>query len=270
MFLLTLLSGVTAFVGSLGGIGGAVLLVPVLTLLGIDPKIAAAFGMLSVAGGALASAPRQLGDGVVHHRLGIVLEIAASGGALAGALLGAVISASLLSRGLAVVAIVAAVAGATRKGLRNKPDELFSEEPPGEWPGSLSGAYRLDGELVPYRAQRLPVGMVAMGGAGLVAGLAGVGGGFIKTPIMSEIMKVPVRVAAATSTFTVGITAATSLIVFAGQDRIEYHRGAGIITGGLIGGQLGARLQQRVHPLVIRRVLSVVLVAIGILLLVRG
>ena len=71
------LSLATAMVGTLGGVGGAIILVPVLILLGVDPRIAAPLGILSVAAGSLAAAPRQLGEGVVHHRLGVTLEITA-------------------------------------------------------------------------------------------------------------------------------------------------------------------------------------------------
>lgn len=268
---LVVLAAVTAGIGSLGGIGGAVLLVPALVLLGVDPVDAAPLGVLTVAAGSLAAAPRQLEEGLVHHRLGITLEVAASAGAIAGALLAEAVSAELLSRALGVVAIGAAIAGGRRSGMRNLPNSIFGEEPAGEWPGTLAGAYELDdGSMVPYQARRLPLGLGAMTGAGLVSGLAGVGGGFIKTPAMSEIMHVPVKVAAATSTFTVGITAATSLIVFAAQGRIDATAGAAAVVGGLGGGWAGAHVQGRIPPAKVRSVLSVVLVLIGLTLVVTA
>lgn len=267
---LLLLGLATALIGTLGGIGGAVILVPVLVLLGVDPKLAAPLGILSVAAGSLAAGPRQLDEGVVHHRLGVTLEITGSAGALVGALLSDAVPGPLLARALAVVAVAAALAGGRRKGLRNKPQPEFASERLGEWPGTLGGAYRLGDEVVPYHARRLPLGLGAMLGAGLVSGLAGVGGGFIKTPTMSEIMHVPVKVAAATSTFTVGITAATSLIVFAGQGRLDFRAGSAVVVGGLIGGVGGSLLQQRLHPAYVRTFLSVALVIIGVILFVRA
>ena len=265
------LSFATALIGTLGGLGGAIILVPVLVLFGVEPQYAAPLGILSVASGSLAAASRHLDDGVVHHRLGVTLEIAATAGAIVGALLGGVIAATALSRVLAVVAIVAAISGVRRRGLRNLPRAEFSFEEPGEWPGTLSGAYRLSAtEVVPYAAKRVPGGLVAMLLAGLVSGLAGVGGGFIKTPAMNQIMNVPVRVAAATSTFTVGITAAASLIVFSGQGRIDYRAGAAIIVGGVVGGTVGAQVGRAIHPDLIRRLLTVMLVAIAVILVVTG
>jgi hypothetical protein len=139
-------------------------------------------------------------------------------------------------------------------------------EPAGEWPGTLGGAYDGPGGVVPYQARRLVPGLGAMVLAGAVSGLAGVGGGFIKTPAMSEIMHVPVKVAAATSTFTVSVTSATTLLVFAGQGRIDVVEGAGVVLGGLAGGAVGARLQGALPPVPVRRILGAVLVVVAVVL----
>jgi uncharacterized membrane protein YfcA len=267
---LALLSFATAAVGTVGGLGGAIILVPVLVLIGVDPAVAAPLGILSVAAGSLAAGPRQLESGLVHHRLGVTLEITASAGAIGGALLADAVSASLLARLLGVVAVAGALLGGFRRGMRNLPEVGFSSETAGEWPGTLQGAYRLGEDVIPYAARRVPLGLAGMTVAGFISGLAGVGGGFIKTPILSEIMHVPVKVAAATSIFTVGLTSATALIVFAGQDRISYREGAVVVVAGLAGGVLGARIQHVVAPPRVRIVLAVVLLLAGLSLLVRG
>jgi uncharacterized membrane protein YfcA len=267
---LIVVSALAAALGTLGGLGGAVFLVPALVLLGVEPVIAAPIGILSVGAGSLAAAPRQLGDGVVHHRLGVVLEAAASAGAIAGALLSDQVSGTALSVGLALVAFAAAAASMRSRGLRNRPRPEFTAELAGEWPGSLAGAYQLGSGVVPYRAHRVPLGLVAMLLAGLVSGLAGVGGGFIKTPAMSEIMRIPVKVAAATTTFTVGITAATTLVVFSFQDRLDLHAGATAVLGSLIGGVVGVRLQSHLPPGRVRAVLAGALVVVGAILLVTA
>lgn len=266
--ILVLLSMTTAAIGTLGGLGGAVFLVPLLILFGVDPHVAAPLGILSVGAGSLSAAPRQLDEGVVHHRLGVLCEVGASSGAIAGALVAAQMSDTALTVFLAITAILAAVAGGRRKGIRNPPRVEFSGELAGEWPGTLAGAYRLGDGVVPYQARRVPAGMGAMVGAGIVSGVAGVGGGFIKTPAMSEIMHVPVKVAAATTTFTVGITSATSLLVFAAQGRVDYTAGAAIIVGGLLGGVVGARVQQALSPEHVRRFLAIALILVGVILLV--
>lgn len=263
---------VAAALGTLGGLGGAILLVPVLVLTGMSPSDAAPLGLLTVAAGSVAAGPHQLRGRMVNHRLGVVIELAAVVGAIVGALVSGLISEQALIVLLAVVAMGTAVTGLLKRGrsLRNPPDPECVASDVGERIGSLDGAYPLGDGVVPYRPRRIPVGLGFMTLAGLVAGTAGVSGGFIKTPALTELMRVPLKVAAATSTFTVGITASAALIVFAIQGRIDVQPSALVITGSLIGGQLGARIQALLPPWLIRRVLSVMLIAVAVSLASRA
>lgn len=263
------LGAACAFAGALGGIGGATLLVPVLLLLDVDPLVAAPLGMLTVAAGSLAAASRQIDDGLVHHRLGLSVELFASIGTVVGALASTQVSETWLSRLLGLAALVGAVAAIARKGLRNQPVGIFDDEPAGEWPGTLGGSYSLQGRVVPYHAERVPAGLGLSVLAGVVSGLAGVGGGFLKTPAMSEVMKVPVKVAAATTTFVSGVTAATALIIYAGQGRLDVRGGAGIVVGALLGGATGARLQSVLHATTVRRVTGSLLVVVAVVVIGR-
>ncbi len=260
----------TAGIGALGGLGGAVILVPVLVLTGTPIAEAAPLGLISVAAGSLAAGALQLREGTVNHRLGVTTETAATCGALTGALLSGVVGEALLQWVLGVVAIATAFVGGRRKGMRNRPDPTLGPDDLGERPGTLAGAYPLHADVVPYRADRLGAGLGLMGVAGLVAGLAGTSGGFLKTPAMSEVMRVPVKVAAATTTFTIGITSAAALVVLAVQGRISPEPAAAVALGSLVGAQLGALLQGRVSPPLVRRILSAVLVLVGLVLLVTA
>ncbi len=264
------LAFVTAAVGSLGGLGGAVLLVPALVLTGMSPRAAAPLGLVSVAAGSLAAAEPQLKERTVNHRLGVVTELAAGVGAVAGALASGAASDVFLKRFLAIVAIAAALLGGRRKGIRNLPDPALGPDDVGEHAGSLSGAYPLGDGVVPYRARRLGTGLGLFGLSGVLAGMAGASGGFIKTPATSEVMHVPVRVAAATTSFTIGLTAATGLIVMAVQGRLDLHDCAAVCVGSMLGGRVGALAQRRLSPPQVRRFLSVVLVIVGVVLLVRS
>ncbi|MFP5322279.1 MAG: sulfite exporter TauE/SafE family protein [Acidimicrobiia bacterium] len=261
---------VAAAVGALGGLGGAVLLVPALVLTGMPASEAAPLGLLTVAAGSIAAGPRQLAERTVNHRLGITTELAASTGAVGGALLSGALSDQVLTYLLAGVALAAAVAGGARKGVRNPPDPACEPSDVGERVGALGGAYPLGDAVVPYRVDHLSSGLGLMGLAGFIAGTAGASGGFLKTPATSELMHVPVKVAAATTTFTVGITSAAALVVFALQGRIDVEASAIVVVGSLIGGQLGAGLQSTLSPARIRRVLSVLLVGVAVVLVVRG
>lgn len=257
----------TAGIGALGGLGGAVILVPVLVLTGKPITEAAPLGLISVAAGSLAAGAFQLREGTVNHRLGVTTETAATFGALTGALLSGVVGEAVLKWVLGVVAIATAIVGGRRKGLRNLPDPTLGPDDLGERPGTLAGAYPLHTAVVPYRAHHLAAGLGMMGVAGLVAGLAGTSGGFLKTPAMSEVMRVPVKVAAATTTFTIGITSAAALVVLAVQGRISPVPAAAVALGSLLGARLGALLQGQLSPPLVRRSLSAVLVLIGLILI---
>ena len=261
---------VASGLGALGGLGGAVILVPALVLTGMAASVAAPLGLMTVAAGSIAAGPHQLAERSVNHRLGIVTELAASAGAVVGAVASGLVSDAVLTRLLAGVALAAALVGARRKGLRNLPDEACTRRDIGERVGSLAGAYPLGSGIVPYRPTRVGSGLGFMGIAGFIAGTSGASGGFIKTPATSELMGVPMKVAAATTTFTVGITSSAALVVFALQGRIDVEISAAVIIGSLLGGQLGARLQSTMPPTAIRRILSALLVLVAVVLVVRG
>lgn len=265
-----LMAAAAAGIGVLGGLGGAVLLVPALVLVGVSPATAAPLGLLTVAASSIAAAPRQLAERSVNHRVGLVAELAASSGAVVGATASGLVSEAVLIYSLAAVAVVAAFAGGRRTGLRNPPHPECTLDDVGERVGSLNGAYPLGDGVVPYRPRRLPVALVLMSVAGLIAGVAGVSGGFIKTAATSEVMGVPTKVAASTTTFTVGITAATALIVFALQGRIEPDVSAFVIAGALVGGTVGAHVQSKLHPAKMRRALSVLLVVVAVVLVTQA
>lgn len=260
----------TSGVGALAGVGGAVLLVPILVLSGMTVPEAAPLGLISVAALSIAAAPTHLQYRVVNHRLGLTTEVAASSGAVVGALVAGLLPDQLLVYVLAGTALAAALAGGQRTGLRNLPDPELDSDSIGERVGRLGGAYPLGAEVVPYEVKRLRVGLGFMSLAGLVAGTAGVSGGFIKTPATSELMHVPTKVAAATTTFTIGITAAAALAVFAVQGRIDTRAAAAVIVGALAGSVVGARLQARLEPARVRAGLSVVLVLVAVVMAVSG
>lgn len=258
----------TSAVGALAGSGGAVLLVPALVVSGMPVSQAAPLGLVSVAALSVAAGPRQLRDRLVNHRIGVTTEVAATTGAVIGAMTSNLLPDRALVLFLATVALAAAFAGGRRTGLRNPPDPSRGPEDIGERVGAFRGAYPVAGAVAPYRLKRLRVGVGLMAVAGFVAGTAGTSGGFIKTPATSEIMHVPTKVAAATTTFTIGVTAAAALCVFALQGRIEPRSSAAVILGSLLGGWTGAHTQSRLSPTWVRRGLSALLVVVAIVLVV--
>jgi len=261
---------VTSTVGSIGGLGGAVLLVPLLTLGEMTITQAAPLGLVSVIAGSVAAGRRQVDDGIVNHRFGIVTELGATSGAIFGVSLSGSLSNATLTLVLAAVAMLAAVGGAWRRGVRWKPDPNLAISDVGEKHGSLSGAYRLNDAVVPYAPSRMTLGVALMTISGVVTGLAGVGGGFLKTPLSSEVMRLPAKVAAGTSTFTIGLTASTALLLMAINGRVIASDAALVVLGALAGGTIGSGLQRKMSPQIVRRATAVVLACIAVVLVVRA
>ncbi|MFV0316994.1 MAG: sulfite exporter TauE/SafE family protein [Microthrixaceae bacterium] len=270
LWLLSLYATATAFGGAISGIGGATLLVPVLLLSGMDILDAAPLGLLSVAATSLAAGGRQLDAGLVHHRIGLTVELSASSFAIVGALASTTLPESWLARALGLGAFAGAMVTLSRSGVRNLPNEAFLDDAPGEWPGTLGGTYHYEGRAVPYQAQRVPLGLAVAAVAGAISGMAGVGGGFLKTPAMSEVMKVPVKVAAATSTFTTGITAASAILVFTGQGRLVVVPGAAVVLGALAGAAIGSRVQTAIPPSSARYVTGALLLVVAVVVIWRS
>jgi uncharacterized membrane protein YfcA len=272
-------SGIAAALGATGGLGGAVLLVPVLLARGIAPADAAPFGLMSVAAGSIAAAPTQLRDRSVNHRLGISVEFIAAIGTVIGAL-----NVGALSDTAVVIGLMAVVVIAIAVGLRHRDEPELeptgvestggseitahrvtgssSAIAVGERIGSLDGAYPSAGGVVPYHARRVPVGLGLMSVAGLVAGVSGVSAGFLKTAVMTEVMAVPVKVAAATTTFTVGITASTGLLIFVARGEIDPTACGAVIAASILGGRLGALIQGSLSPRSVKRVSLTLLCAV--------
>lgn len=269
--LLFALGGACAAAGAFGGIGGATLLVPLLLMFDVAPVDAAPLGLLAVAAGSLSAASRQLDDGLVHHRLGLTIELTASIGTVLGALIATDVPERLLALVLGASSLAGGVVALARRGMRNLPVESFdAEQTSGEWPGTLGGQYVLAGHVVPYQARRVPAGLAASTVAGFVAGLSGVGGGFLKTPALSEIMGIPVKVAAATTTFTLGITAATGLSIYWIQGRLDTRSGAAVVLGAIVGGLLGARFQSRIPATAARRITGSLLLVVAAVVIGRA
>jgi len=153
----------------------------------------------------------------------------------------------------------------TPQGERRPPGE--GEETTGyEAHGRLAGAFQSPrtGELVEYRARRLPLGLAVSFVAGNVSGLLGVGGGFIKVPAMRAGMRVPMRVAAATSNFMIGVTAAASLVIYIQQGFLYPLLAAPIAVGVTAGALAGTRASSLVSGRTLARLLAVLLLVLAV------
>jgi len=288
------------WLGALIGIGGGIIVVPALVLaFGYDIHLAVAVSLVCVVATSTAAGSAYVGEGLAHMRLGMALEIATTLGGITGGLIAVAISPRALSAVFAVVVLATAAVALRsrdpdeeRAGGRAGPDDgdggpvvgpgCADGVPPGrdrsdrgaggvvpggwEVPGTLAGAYvdPRSGLLVEYRAVRLGLGAGVSALAGMLSGMLGVGGGFLKVPAMTVGMKVPIKVAAATSNFMIGVTAIASLLVYFARGYLRPMVAAPIALGVVAGALLGSGLAARTSPALLRRVLVAVLVFVAL------
>lgn len=268
-----LLAALGVFAGALGaliGIGGGIVVVPVLVLaFGYDVRVAVATSLVAVVATSTAAGAVYVAEGVANMRLGMSLEVATTVGGITGGLVAIAVSPAAISAVFAVVMLVTAVlvlrGGDPHHDLDDAGGDRTRLSSGWEDAGALGGAYfdERGGQLVRYQAGRLPLGSAVAGAAGLLSGLLGVGGGFLKVPAMTLGMGVPVRVAAATSNFMIGVTAVSSLVVYFSRGYVHPLIAVPVAIGIVIGATVGTGMSAKVHPDTIARVLAVVLVVVA-------
>lgn len=273
---LLLLTGVVAGgLGALLGIGGGLLVIPVLVLgFEIPMQVAVAASLVAVVTTSTATGAVYVGRGLTNLRLAMTLELATTLGAIAGGLTVALLSERALAAIFAGFTLLTAGLLFTRRSVGEARRARAVPGPPEaqEEPGRLAGSYVDDatGRRMDYRVRRLPVGLGLSLVAGNVSGLLGVGGGFLKVPAMSLGMGVPIRVAAATSNFMIGVTAAASLFVHYQRGFVRPLVAAPVALGVAVGALLGTRLAARVSGVFLARLLGVVLIAAAIQMALRS
>lgn len=263
--MLGLVGAVTGLLGAMLGLGGGVFLVPLLTLaLGLPIRAAIAASLVSVIATASASAMVSLKRGLVNMRLGLVLEVATSVGGLTGSLVASCLTQRQLFVSFAATLVAMGALTALRSGRRNVIADLTVD------PGRLGGRLLEGAAEYVYRVGRLPVALVASLVAGAMAGLLGLGGGIVKVPVLTNFCGVPIRVAAATSTFMIGVTASAAVIPYFARGEVVLPVAAAVALGALPGSLVGARLSDGVQARSLKVLMAVVLLAVGARMALEG
>jgi uncharacterized protein len=254
--LVLLASMVAGGFGSLLGIGGGIIIVPLLSvLLGHDVKVAIAASLVGVIAMSLAASPRYIDSGIADRRLGLFLLIAASVGGLTGGLTASSLDGRILALLFGILLVAVAVQMLRETRVRRAASPL---PPAGRGGFAASYVEPTSGEVIEYRASRLGLGAAASFAAGNVSGLLGVGGGVINVPTMNVLMRVPIRVATTTSTYMLAATAAASSVVYAVSGQLDPLIAAPVALGVIVGARVGARLSMRVPQDVLRLAFVVV------------
>jgi uncharacterized membrane protein YfcA len=253
--------------GSLLGLGGGTLLVPLLTLgFGLPLRDAVGVSLVAVIVTSSASASVFLQRHAANLRLGMTLELFTAMGAVAGGVIAFAVDQRILAGLFALLLAYVGVSMFVGRGTDAVEGEAdpqaaragASDGPPARprgWVGELID--RLSGRG--YRVRRLGGGFVGSVGAGLVSALLGIGGGTIKVPLMHLAMGVPLRVATATSNLMMGITASASAIIYLLRGGIDPYVAAPTAIGVFLGASLGSRVVHRIDLRILRWLFTVVL-----------
>src|SRR3954464_4912934 len=259
-----------AVAGSLGallGLGGGVFLVPFLNLgLGFPFSAAAAISLTpGIATSSTVWAGRA-GKQLINMKLGMLLEVATAAGSFLGGVTAQFVSQSILQRLFGVVAVIVALIMLSRLRRRNVILDPAAD------PGVLGGRYfeAESGGTVTYRVKRVPLAIAASFLAGNVSSLLGIGGGIIKVPGLNAGCGVPLRAAAATSAFMIGVTATAGATIYYGHGQLAPALAAAACLGVQLGSWGGMRFGAAASAKWLKMLMAVVLLVVSAMMFLRG
>ena len=240
--------------GSLTGLGGGVVVLPVLTLcFGVDFHYAVGAALVASIATSSGSGSAYVKEGITNIRLGMFLEIATTLGAVAGAIIAVWLNNNVIAVIYGLVLILTGTMQFVKKqdhtGIQGSQAarrlKLF-----GTWP-------QKDGSLKAYELRNVGRGFSVMGIAGMLSGILGIGSGVLKVIAMDNMMKVPFKVSTTTSNFMMGVTACASAVVYVQRGNIVPGIACPVLIGVLLGALTGARLLKRLDVRVLRKVFAI-------------
>ena len=260
--------------GAMLGVGGGILIVPMLTLaLHLPIHTAIGSSLVAIVATSCTAASIYTKNRLTNVKLGLLLETATTPGAIAGGFAAAVIAPSVLSALFGLVLLYAAYTMVARKHLISEDilsadNSVAPNNTPNNLSSSLTNSYYDQnlGELVTYKVNHTPLGLVASFFSGALSSLLGIGGGIVNVPAMNLGMGVPLKAAIATSTFIITITAAVGALVYHYLGHIYPFIIAPLLIGVVIGARLGVEVTQRTRGTLIRRVFGVFLFLVALMM----
>ncbi|WDT66828.1 sulfite exporter TauE/SafE family protein [Companilactobacillus crustorum] len=271
--LLLLIMGVGAgILGAILGIGGGMIITPVLTIMmGLDIKYAIGASIISVIATSSGSTIAYLKDDMLNLRVAMFLEIATTIGAIMGALLVGVFSSNFLYV-LFGFFLLYSTYNMIRKLFDKKGESVYTGHDPIVDKFKLASTYydKAEQKQIDYSMKNVPGGFIMMWAAGLASGLLGIGSGAFKVIAMDTIMKMPLKPSSATSNLMMGVTAAASATVYFFNGSIRPDIAAPLAIGVLVGATVGARLMQVLKPRVIRMIFIPIILYMGVQMALKG
>jgi len=265
---------VAGLLGSMLGIGGGFIIVPILTLLLHLPiQIAVGSSLVAIVANACTAAGAYTKSGFTNIKLGLLLETTTIPGAIVGGFAAAYIPATVLSGLFGLLLLYVGYTMVARNYLASDNIDVTTDSNTNDsrLSKSLSDSYKDEniGKKVSYKVNRTPVGMGAGFGAGILSSLLGVGGGIIKVPVMHLVMGVPIKAAIATSTFMIALTAATGAFIHQHNDNLKPFIIAPLVIGTIIGSTAGVQLTKKIHGDWLRRIFGIFLFIVAMLMFLK-
>ena len=267
-YLLLPVAILAGFIGAMSGMGGGIILIPALTLLGVDIKQAIAISILSVIATSSGSASAYVRDHITNLKVGMFLEMFT----ILGALVGATITLSSSPRPLYIafgcvllgswIALLIAGHETWREGAQDAVSRWLE----------LEGSYfdQSQDAVIRYRARRAPLGGPLMFGAGLIAGLLGIGAGAVKVLIQDLVMGLPPKVSTTTSNLIIGVTALAGTSVYLVHGLIDPGLAAPVVIGVVAGAFIGTRVLVRISNRAVRQLFLIILIVLAVEMIFRG
>ncbi len=267
----TILLGLGSFaaglLGALTGLGGGVIIVPLLVLVfGVDLRYACGASLVSVIATSSGAAAAYVREGYSNIRIGMALEVATTIGALAGAFLALLIAPGAISIIFGAVLLASAFLSVRSRSPESRPTQS-------DW---LARRLRLDASFPTpegprtYHVVHVPLGFALMLLAGVLSGLLGIGSGAFKVLALDQAMKLPFKVSTTTSNFMIGVTAAASAGVYLNRGYIAPGLTMPVVLGVLAGSLLGTRILASAQVRVLRIIFALVILAVAAEMIYKG
>lgn len=258
---------VAGLVGSLTGLGGGVVLIPLLTLVfKIDIHYAIGTSLISVIATSSGAAAAYVKEGITNIRLGMFLEMATTIGAIAGAVLATYVSTSLIAIIFGIILIISAIASFIQQ------EERIISEPGGKFSNKLklNNSFPTANGTQHYTVKNVAGGFFMMNVAGIISGLLGIGSGALKVIAMDKIMRIPFKVSTTTSNFMIGVTAAASAGIYLKRGYIDPGLSMPVVLGVLLGAFIGSKILSRAKTKTLKIFFAIIIFILAIEMIYNG
>lgn len=253
--------------GSLTGLGGGVIIIPLLTLgLGVDIHYAIGASIISVIATSSGSAAAYVKEGITNVRIGMFLEVATTLSAIIGVIIASYIKADYIIVIFGLILLFSAFMMLKKKidHSNNEKTSVLANY------FKLNGTYPTEDGVKQYAVHHVVGGFAMMFVAGTLSGLLGIGSGALKVIGMDNIMKIPFKVSTTTSNFMIGVTAAASALVYLHKGQIDPAIAMPVTIGVITGATIGAKILIRTKTDKLKTVFAVVVTFLALQMIYKG